>query len=241
MKLRGLLFVTALLMNLTSAKANAILPDPSWDEEMASREIAGEGKTNALEATPESAPVSIAPLASKDKVFASAYFDTLSILAANNACSDFFGGPEAAANVFARLMGKAQKNSLPSIVAMHMTGRLVEVTDKRTNSRYRLFDRVMINSNGPFYRQRVPYSFAQIPGLGTFQANTKEVRVLMFLHELGHAIKGDDGNWLLPDDGKDDQLSRQNSQKIEEVCGEQIKALRSSKQDAQAKNDPGIE
>jgi len=237
MKLRGLLFVTALLVNLTSAKANAILPDPSWNEEMASLEIAGEGKTSALEATPESAPVSIAPLASKDKVFASAYFDTLSILGAKNACSDFFGGTKAAVDVFARLMGKAQKNSLPSMMAMHMTGRLVEVTDKRTHSRYRLFDRVMINSNGPFYRQRVPYSFARIPGLGTFQANTKEVRVLMFLHELGHAIKGDDGTWLLPDDGKDDQLSRRNSQKIEEVCGEQIKALRSSKQDAQAKHE----
>src|SRR4029078_4399109 len=99
MKLRGLLFVTALIVNLTSAKANAILPDPSWNEEMASLEITGEGKASALEATPESAPVSIAPLASKDKVFASAYFDTLRILAANNACSDFFGGPQAAADV----------------------------------------------------------------------------------------------------------------------------------------------
>lgn len=236
MKLRGLLFVTALLMNLISAKAEAILPDPSWNEEMPSAEITGEGKTSALEATPESVAVSVAPLVSKDKVFASAYFDTLSILAANNACSDFFGGPEAAADVFSRLIGKAQKNSLPSMVAMHMTGRLVEIADKRTNSRYRLFDRVMINSNGPFYRQRVPYSFAQIPGLGTFQANTRQVRVLMFLHELGHAIKGDDGNWLLPDDGKDNELSRRNSQRIEEVCGEQIKALRSSKQDAQPKN-----
>ena len=104
-----------------------------------------------------------------------------------------------------------------------------------------MFDRVMINSNGPFYRQRVPYSFAQIPGLGTFQANTKEVRVLMFLHELGHAIKGDDDNWLLPDDGKDDQLSRRNSQKIEEVCGEQIKALRSSNRGSSPTVREGLE
>src|SRR6185436_10289670 len=100
MKLRGLLFVTALLMNLISAKAKAILPDPSWNEEMASLEIAGAGKTSALEATPESASVSVAPLASKDKVFAAAYSDTLSILAAKNGCSDFFGGPQAAAKVF---------------------------------------------------------------------------------------------------------------------------------------------
>ncbi|HEY6230259.1 MAG TPA: hypothetical protein VIW64_03255 [Pyrinomonadaceae bacterium] len=216
-------------MNLISAKADAILPDPSWNEEMPPAEIFGEN--DSLAATPESVSVSVAPLAAKDKVFATAYFDTLSILTARNTCSDFFGGPEAAAHVFSRLMEKAQKNPLPGVVAMNMTGSPVEVTDERTNSRYRLFDRVMINRDGPFYRNRVPYSFAQIPRLGSFQANTRQVRVLMFLHELGHAIKGDDGKWLLPDDGKDDELSRRNSQKIEDVCGEQINALRNAKQE----------
>jgi hypothetical protein len=107
-----------------------------------------------------------------------------------------------------------------------MSGQTVSLMNDRTKSQYRLFDSVSINSNGSFYRDRVAHSLAPLPGMGTFQANTKEVRVLMLLHELGHSIKGDDGNWLLPDDGKSDDLSRKNSQKVEEVCGKQIKALR---------------
>jgi hypothetical protein len=35
-------------------------------------------------------------------------------------------------------------------------------------------------------------------------------------------MKGPDGNWLLPDDGGNEELSRNNSFKIEKVCGEQI-------------------
>jgi hypothetical protein len=38
-------------------------------------------------------------------------------------------------------------------------------------------------------------------------------------------MKGDDGNWLLPDDGKAIGVSQENSRKIEDVCGEQIKRL----------------
>jgi hypothetical protein len=45
----------------------------------------------------------------------------------------------------------------------------------------------------------------------------------MFLHELGHLIKGQDGKWLLPDDGQSAETSRSNSEKIEEVCKEQIR------------------
>lgn len=48
----------------------------------------------------------------------------------------------------------------------------------------------------------------------------------MFLHELGHMMKGNDGRWLLPDDGKDQNRSHVNSQKIEDFCGSEIKRLR---------------
>jgi hypothetical protein len=236
MRLRGVLVVVELLMILVSAKANspAILADPSWSEERATPELSGvsgsASETSAeAKGRSESVSVGISPLVSHDKLFAAAYFDTLTILGANNECSDFFGGPEAAAEVFAKLLGKVQKNPLPAKIAMHMTGETIHVINDRTKSQYRLFDSVLINSNGPFYRYRAPSSLALLPGLGTFQANTKEVRVLMFLHELGHAVKGDDGNWLLPDDGKNDDLSRRNSRKIEDVCGKQIKALRNQK------------
>lgn len=46
----------------------------------------------------------------------------------------------------------------------------------------------------------------------------------MLLHELGHAVEVD-GKWLLPDDGRDEELSRRNTQKIEEVCGDQIRNM----------------
>ena len=49
--------------------------------------------------------------------------------------------------------------------------------------------------------------------------------MLILLHELGHLMKRNDGNWLLADDNKADTVSRDNSKKILEVCGEQIKAL----------------
>lgn len=49
--------------------------------------------------------------------------------------------------------------------------------------------------------------------------------MLILLHELGHVMKGKDGKLLLPDDGKSEELSRNNSRKIEEVCGDQIKGL----------------
>ncbi|HEV2828065.1 MAG TPA: hypothetical protein VGW76_10730 [Pyrinomonadaceae bacterium] len=252
MRTIGLLVVAAILMILgfENANATAILADPDWNEEMPNPEGTDDfnnsaGETSAEAKRAELISAGASPLVAQDKLFASAYFDALSILATNNGCSDFFGGPAAAADIFAKLMGNVSKKPLPAMIAVHMTGLTVQITNDRTKSQYRLFDRVLINSEGAFYRNRVPRSLAPLPGVGSFQANTKEVRVLMLLHELGHAIKGDDGNWLLPDDGKNSDLSRKNSQKIEDVCGRQIKALRDQnlKHDAQqvtaheAKND----
>jgi hypothetical protein len=241
MRIRSLLVVTGLLIipGPEIANATAILADPYWNAEMPNPEVADDVDGSASESSTavnsELVSVGVAPLASQDKLFASAYFDALSILAANNDCSDFFGGSAAAADVFAKLMGNVRKNSLPAMVGINMTGKTIQVTNDRTNSRYRLFERVLINSEGAFYRDRLPRSLAPLPGVGSFQANTKEVRVLMLLHELGHAIKGDDDNWLLPNDGKSSDLSRKNSQKIQDACGRQIKALRGQnlKHDAQ--------
>jgi hypothetical protein len=227
--------VLAGLLISGSAKANApaMLPDPSWTEEIPSPEIVNDVNANTRETSTEAnvsvpADTGVAHLLSKDEQFASAYFGTLSILADKNECSDFFGGPASAADVFAELMRNVRKDSLPATIAMNMSGETTEVNNHRTKSRYRLFGRVVINSRGPFFRYRAPYSATLPTRLGSFQADTNEGRVLMFLHELGHAIKGDDGNWLLPNDGSNSDLSRRNSEKIEDVCGKQIKALRHS-------------
>ena len=168
-------------------------------------------------------PVAPSPLISEDRVLGSAYYDTLNILSTTNKCSDFFGGPAAAVYVFNELIGKVEKDHFSERVAMRMSGHLTNVLDNNSKVRFRMFEKVSINAKGPFYRKRFSNWHPSLPRIGTFEPNTKEVRVLIFLHELAHLLKGDDGHWLLPNDGDNEDLSKLNSRKIEDVCGDQIK------------------
>lgn len=165
------------------------------------------------------------PLITEDKILGSAYYDTLSILSTPNECSDFFGGPSASVDIFNALIGKVQRSFFQASIGIRMSGPAVNWTNMTTKTRYRLFDKVSINRNGPFYRKKNSLWETTVRGVGTFAPSTKEARVLMFLHELGHVVKGEGGNWLLPDDGGDEALSRDNTRKIEDVCGGQIKNL----------------
>jgi len=165
------------------------------------------------------------PLINEDNVLGSAYYDTLSILSTPNECSDFFGGPAASVDIFNGLIGKVRKEYIPASIGIRMSGDAVNVFNMRTKSKYRLYNKVAINANGPFYRRTNSVSQATMPRIGTFEPNTKEARVLMFLHELGHIVKGEGGKWLLPDDGRDEMQSRDNTRKIQDVCGEQIRNL----------------
>jgi hypothetical protein len=110
-----------------------------------------------------------------------------------------------------------------------MSGETVNIFNSITHREYRLFDKVSLNLNGPFYRRRFSNSEPSVPSVGTFDPDTKEVRVLILLHELGHLLKGITGNWLIPDDGNDSNQSRLNSLKIQKQCHEQLKALSKSK------------
>ncbi|MEK6279487.1 MAG: hypothetical protein AABN95_03960 [Acidobacteriota bacterium] len=165
------------------------------------------------------------PLIEGDKVLGQAYYDTLAILSEDNSCSDFFGGTTGAVVVFNSFMSQVRKDYLARSIGMRMSGSVTTGLNHPTKTKYRLFDKVSLNADGPFYRKRISLSEPLIPRMGSFEPNTKEVRVLILLHELGHLMKGDDGNWLLPDDGKAEAQSRGNSDKIEEVCGDQIKGL----------------
>jgi hypothetical protein len=122
-------------------------------------------------------------------------------------------------------MGQVRKGYFPAAVGMKMSGDVTNVTNNMTKRSFRLFDKVALNTNGPFYRKRTSNAESSTPRIGNFEPNTKEIRVLILLHELGHVIKGSNGSWLLPNDGHNDGLSLQNSEKIEEVCGEQIRNL----------------
>ena len=170
-------------------------------------------------------PTVPSPLITDDKILGSAYYDTLSILSIPNECSDFFGGPSASVEIFNGLIGRVRKTYLQPSIAIRMTGDAVSGFHASTKISYRLFDKVLINGNGPFYKKKNSPWDPVVHGVGTFAPNTKEARVLMFLHELGHIVKGAGGEWLLPDDGGNEALSRDNTRKIEEVCGGQIKNL----------------
>ena len=165
------------------------------------------------------------PSISEDKVLELVYYNAIAILSTRNRCSDFFGGSAASMEVFTQLVGRVRKEYYAPSVAMRMHGDTVNAEDARTQARYRLFTKVSINSNGPFYRSRKFNSEPTVYGVGTFAPNTREVRILILLHELGHLMRGQDGGWLLPDDGGNEQQSRSNSLKIEKVCGDQIKSI----------------
>lgn len=165
------------------------------------------------------------PLINEDKILGAAYYDTLSILSSPNECSEFFGGPSASVEIFNSLVGKVRKDYFSHSIGIRMSGETVNMFNATTRNQYRLFNKVSVNANGPFYRKKYSHNEPSIPGIGSFEANTKEVRVLMFLHELGHVAQGKAGEWLLPDDGRSEALSRDNTKKIEDVCGDQIRNL----------------
>ena len=222
MRLREFLFSAALMtiaLVTTRATAPPVLDDccgPDFTDDL--RSIV---EAKAIEPPPPSAP---SPLITQDKVLGSAYYDTVSILSSNNPCSDFFGGPDTV-EIFNELVSKIRKDVLAVGIGMRMSGATTNVHDAKTNKKYRVFEKVSLNSNGPFYRKKAALWEPTVPRVGTFAPSTKEARVLILLHELGHVVRGADGQWLLPDDGKDEGASRSNSYKIEDVCQNEIQGL----------------
>jgi len=218
MRLRQIL-ISAALMFLTLSTARAALTPtdplaPRPDGITDSRVAAYVDMNLPLPAAPS-------PLIAEDKIVASSYYDTLRIVSVKNNCSDFFGGPEAAVDVFNRLIGQVKKHYGSTDIAMEMSGSISNVLDARTQKQSRTFDKVKLNANGPFYRSR-PNVETRV---GSYRPNTREARVLIFLHEMGHVVRGADGKWLLPNDGDDESLSKRNSSTIESICGNEINGL----------------
>jgi hypothetical protein len=178
----------------------------------------------AHEPSPAVEPSTNLPLVLDDDVFSSAYYDTLAILSTTNRCSEFFGGASTI-EIFNELIAKMRKDYFSSDIGIRMSGTTSNIVNTITNREYRLFKNVALNGNGPFYRSKYFNSVQSLPGIGTYKSDTREARVLMLLHELGHTVKADDGKWLLPNDGNDEKLSRRNSMEIEKVCGKEIANL----------------
>jgi hypothetical protein len=223
MRVRNFILGTTLIsLGLVNANARALLDDEIKNQMKANRSKASTPSTSVPVPLPAAAP---STLVQNDKVLTQAYYDTFKILREANSCSEFFGGSTKATVVFNTLMGAVQREYLDGSIGMRMSGETMTVTDAPTNTRFRMFKKAAINARGPFYRNRMSPAEAALPRLGNYEPNTKAMRSFILLHELGHLMKGDDGNWLLPDDGKSQDISRENSAKIENVCGEQIKQL----------------
>jgi hypothetical protein len=214
------LLVGLVLMFLILASAKATPPLLLLDAE-----IDLNGSTKGPAGVPDASMLEPSPLIAADKTIGSAYYDTLSILSSNNPCTDFFGGSAVAVEVFNRLISGVRKDHLAAAVGVRMSGSTTDVLNATTSRQYRIFEKVSINVDGPFFRKRFSSGDVNVPRIGRYDPNTKEIRVLILLHELGHAIKGADGDWLLPNDGKDLELSRINSRRIQDVCGEQINSI----------------
>lgn len=166
-------------------------------------------------------------LLSLDKVCRVAYLDAFNILKDDNSCSRFFGGSTASVGVLNNLALRMQKKRLSDhSIGIRMWGQLTLVRNVATGFSYRLFDNAMVNTNGPFYSRR-PFgtASAQNQFVGRFPSHTREAKVLMLLHELGHLIRGPNGNWLIPDDHKSYEQNLENTMVIDAKCGKQIRSL----------------
>ena len=152
--------------------------------------------------------------------------DAIRILSNNNSCSRFFGDTKTAAEVLPRLTSRFEVRLLrDSRIGIEMSGAFTYFGQTKKHGAYRLFDAATINIRGPFLKAKVFPTEPTVPPVGSFRPNTREARVLMLLHELAHLVKGQDDNWLVPDDGDDPALSKHNTELIESQCRAQILSL----------------
>jgi hypothetical protein len=152
-----------------------------------------------------------------------AYLDVFSILSEDNSCSGFYGG-RAATVVLTKMVSRMRSTYFDPHIAIRMKGETTVFQDARTGFSFRLFATAEVNSGGSFYRGNTLYE-TRLPLIANFQPNTKEARVTILLHELGHLVRNTDKHWLLEDDGTDFDQSRKNTDVVLKVCREQILSL----------------
>ena len=152
------------------------------------------------------------------------------ILSKDNPCSRFFGG-QASRAALDRLFERLKVVSAPSSLGIRMFGTILVIMNVQTGLTFRIFERAEINQSGAFFKTKRFPNEPLVPRVGSFPAATPEARVLMILHELGHTILGNNGKWLLPDDGGNTSLSANNTAIIEKQCEKQIRTLHTSHHD----------
>ena len=153
------------------------------------------------------------------------YQDVFKILSRPNTCSDFYGGPRAATTVLKDFLPRVKPRRLVREVSFQMSGKPRVIYNPEVKATYRLFDNVMVNSDGSFFQRRFEM-FRRFPAdVGDFMPGTRPARALILLHELGHLIQGENGTWLIPDDGGDGSQSDRNTLRVQQACRAQLEAL----------------
>jgi hypothetical protein len=153
-----------------------------------------------------------------------AYLDAFSILTEENSCSRFFGGPSAI-EALTEFVQQLKPTYLDRGIAIRMSGPTTVFVNARTGFSFRLFQKAEINLGGPFYRSNGLLE-RHVALTGKYEANTRESRLIVLLHELGHLVKGTDRQWLLEDDGQDRTQSVRNSERVTEICQQEINLAR---------------
>jgi hypothetical protein len=161
----------------------------------------------------------------KDWDITQAYTDVFKILSNRNKCSDFYRGPRTATTVLNGFVKRVKSQSLLRGVSFQMVGTPRIIRDPGTGASYRLFEKTMVNTNGSFYQRRAD-PLSKFPSdVGNFAPGSRGARALILLHELGHLIQGEDGDWLLPDDGFDGTQSKANTLRVQQVCKNELNSL----------------
>ena len=186
----------------------------------------GPDRSPVPDPVPPPAPVPVpvsSKLGNKRSVLERAYLDAFEILAGANKCSDLLGGPRAI-GALNELVKRLSTRNLPTSVAMQMSGTTTTFQSHSTGFTFRQFENASLNLNGLFFRGNF-VNQPKVPSIGGFPPNTREARVTVLLHELGHLVKGSDRRWLLPDDGDNELLSVANTTRILEACRASIKQV----------------
>jgi hypothetical protein len=152
-----------------------------------------------------------------------AYLDAFTILNDDNPCSRFFGGRNAI-KALTEMVSQVKTRYFDREVAIRMSGATTMIQSQATGFTFRLFDKVELNMAGSFFRTPAPTErYSSITR--EFPPNSRETRVVVFLHELGHLVRTRDGQWVLSDDGDDPIRSLQNTDRVVSACKQQIASL----------------
>ena len=174
------------------------------------------------EANGENKPVVI----EKDWNITKAYTDVYKILSNQNTCSEFYRGPRTATTVLNSFVTRVKTRTLLREVSFEMAGSPRIIRDPDTGASYRLFEKTMVNTNGSFYQRRADPMSKFPSDVGSFAPGSRAARALILLHELGHLIQGENGDWLIPDDGYDGIQSKANTLRVQQACRKELNALK---------------